>query len=364
MKCVFKESDIAASAQLLATSSKVVILTHMSPDGDAMGSSLGLYHWLKSLPTSPQVNIVVPNAFPSFFNWMPDSQSILLFDKDTTSATDTLQNADLIVCTDFNEPKRIGALGELLLQVIDTTHTPSILIDHHLHPADFAQVVFSYPQSPSASELVYRLIRQWSALPDFPALNQHLSLPSATCIYTGMMTDTGNFSFNSNHSEMYEIVGDLVRIGVDKDYVYDQVFNAYSEDRMRLIGYCLYKKMQIFHEYHAAFISLSRKEMYKFNFRAGDSEGLVNMPMQIKGIYYSCFIREDKVLPAERHLANGSKIKIKISMRSKGDRPVNTFCHDIFSGGGHKNASGGEYYGSLENATNLFMQNYPKYFNK
>ena len=179
-----------------------------------------------------------------------------------------------------------------------------------------------------------------------------------------MMTDTGNFSFNSNHPEMYEIVGKLVSQGVDKDAVYNAVFNSYSADRMRLMGYCLYQKMRIFPEYHTALIYLSRKELYKFNFQSGDAEGIVNLPLQIKDVYYSCFMREDKVNPWEVQSAHGSKTKIKISLRSQGERPVNVLAHEIFGGGGHANASGGEYYGGIAEAVQRFLDSYPKYFKK
>jgi phosphoesterase RecJ-like protein len=178
------------------------------------------------------------------------------------------------------------------------------------------------------------------------------------------MTDTGNFSFNSNYAEMYQIVGDLVAAGVNKDAIYNRVFNAYSADRMRLMGYCLYQKMKIYPEHHTALIYLSRKELYRFNFQSGDAEGIVNLPLQIKDVYYSVFMREDKVSPAERGLAKGGKSKIKISLRSQGDRPVNVFAKDIFNGGGHANASGGEYYGPLPEAVQLFIDNYAQYFDQ
>jgi phosphoesterase RecJ-like protein len=177
-----------------------------------------------------------------------------------------------------------------------------------------------------------------------------------------MMTDTGNFSFNSNYPEMYQIVGELVSFGVNKDEIYNRVFNAYSADRMRLMGYCLYQKMRIFPECHTALIYLSRKELYRFNFQSGDAEGIVNLPLQIKDIHYSCFMREDKVNPTEVALAGGSKTKIKISLRSQGNRPVNVFAKDIFGGGGHANASGGEYYGPLPEAVQRFLDNYQDYF--
>lgn len=333
--------------QLIEPAKNVVILTHISPDGDAMGSALALYWWLQA---SKNAQVIVPNAFPDFFDWMPGADRILICENDVPKAQQYINDADLIICADFNEPKRIGQLGQMALEAA----CPKILIDHHLFPSDFADVTISYSDSPSASELVYRMLYQLGV--------KDLSLEMATCIYTGMMTDTGNFAFNSNHAEMYLIVAQLVALGVDKDAVYNHIFNAHTEGRMRLVGYCLNNKMHIFPERHAALIYVSGKELYRFNFKTGDAEGIVNMPMQIKNVYYSVFMREDKVAEWEKERANGSKTKIKISMRSQGDRPVNTFCHDIYNGGGHKNASGGEYYGTLTEAVNLFLQNYEKYF--
>ena len=333
--------------QLIEPAKNVIILTHISPDGDAMGSALALYWWLQA---SKNAQVIVPNAFPDFFDWMPGADRILICENDVPKAQQYINDADLIICADFNEPKRIGQLGQMALEAA----CPKILIDHHLFPSDFADVTISYSDSPSASELVYRMLYQLGV--------KDLSLEMATCIYTGMMTDTGNFAFNSNHAEMYLIVAQLVALGVDKDAVYNHIFNAHTEGRMRLVGYCLNNKMHIFPERHAALIYVSGKELYRFNFKTGDAEGIVNMPMQIKNVYYSVFMREDKVAEWEKERANGSKTKIKISMRSQGDRPVNTFCHDIYNGGGHKNASGGEYYGTLTEAVNLFLQNYEKYF--
>ena len=357
------ENTLAEARQMIAGAHRVVILTHMAPDGDAMGSSLGLKAWLEE--QGKEVAVAVPSAYPDFLGWMPGANEIMVFDvncKDAvvTRIREAIAAAELVICSDFNDPKRIGAVGEMLMEeraarADKGAKLPILLIDHHLNPSDVADVMLSFPQSPSASEIVYRLIHQ---------LGGTLSLQAGTCLYTGMMTDTGNFAFNSNHPEMYEIVGDLVRIGVDKDKIYDHVFNAYSAHRMRLMGYCLYHKMEIYPEHHVAFIYLTRRELARFQFQSGDAEGLVNLPMQIKDVYYSCFMREDKVYPSEQSRANGSKVKVKISMRSKGDRPVNQFCHDVFNGGGHKNASGGEYYGPLAEAVQLFKANYAKYCNK
>lgn len=351
------KEQIEQTALLIEQAKHLVILTHMSPDGDAMGSSLGLYHWLIQ-HGKDDVQVIVPNAFPEFLHWMPQADKVLVYEAQQEAAKNALNGCDLVLCTDFNEPKRIGALGDILLSTVERG-CPSILVDHHLNPLPFATVTLSYPTSPSACEIMYHWLT---------ALNQHLSytddltLDGATCLYTGMMTDTGNFSFNSNRPDSYTIIAHLVSLGVDKDAIYNHVFNAYSVDRMRLMGYCLYQKMRIFPEHHTALIYLSGKELYRFNFQSGDAEGIVNLPLQIKDIYYSCFMREDKVGLSEVSLANGSKKKIKISLRSQGNRPVNGLAHDIFGGGGHMNASGGEYYGPLAEAVTRFIEAYPSYF--
>ncbi len=348
--------------RIIANGKKVVILSHISPDGDALGSSLGMRHVI-ACQSDKEVHVIVPNSFPDFLGWLPGASDIVIYEKDSAKAEALLNEADTVICTDFNEPKRIGALGQKMSDVIaeKDESIQVLIIDHHIMPQtsslpeqdNIVKIINS--DSPSASQLVYEaLVGDGGNIPygkDF-----------ATCIYTGMMTDTGNFSFNSNHPEMYRIVGELVAAGIDKDAIYNRVFNSWSEGRMRLVGYCLNNKMRVFEEHHTALIYLSGKELYRFNFKSGDAEGIVNMPLSIKDVYYSCFMREDKVTEAEKVFANGSKKKIKISMRSQGDRPVNIFCHDIFNGGGHKNASGGEYYGPLEEAVKLFIDNYAKYF--
>lgn len=353
------QEQIEQAQALIHSAERIAILTHLSPDGDAMGSSLGMRHYLVQTGKT-DVQVIVPNAFPSFLKWMPGAGDVLIYDTQKAEADACLERAELVICTDFNEPKRIGSLGDKLVSL----GCPKIMIDHHLHPAAFADVVMSYSDSASASELVYRFIWQSMNAGECAFPIEQLNVDTATCLYTGMMTDTGNFSFNSNHPEMYEIVGQMVSLGVNKDAVYNNVFNNYSADRMRLMGYCLYQKMRIYPEYHTALIYLSRKELYRFNFQSGDAEGIVNLPLQIGDIYYSCFMREDKATPFEREQHGGEKTKVKISLRSQGDRPVNIFANEIFNGGGHANASGGEFYGALPQAVERFLHNYEHYFKK
>ncbi len=350
----------------------MVITTHMSPDGDAMGSALAMYHWLRCRrPDLQSLTVILPTAAPDFLMWLPEADNCLVHDRQREEAEKSVENADLIICTDFNEPKRVGALAPALLKAT----CKKVLIDHHLHPSDFADVVVSVPEAPATCQLVYELITAKEQTPSLfgaPASDAQRgdfregwggsSIP--TCIYTGLMTDTGNFSYNSRNPELYRIVARLIEWGVDKDAIYNNVFNQYSVDRMRLVGYCLNQKLRVFPEYHMALIYLSRKELYKFNFQSGDAEGIVNMPLQSKEIYYSCFMREDKATPEEQEAHGGCKTKVKISLRSQGDRPVNILAAELFGGGGHANASGGEYYGPLSSAVHRYLSGYTQFFKK
>ena len=323
--------------ELIEKAQRIVIFTHMAPDGDAMGSSLALYHYVKN------ATVIVPNAFPAFLAWMPGADKIRVYEKEAEVCNKIISEADLFICTDFNDPKRIGPMGDKMM----ANPAKKILIDHHLNPVDFADEVHSDPSASSACEIVYRMIKDEGFTTDI-----------ATCIYTGLMTDTGNFSYNSARCEIYEIVADLVRAGVKKEEVYDAVFNQYSTDRVRLTGYALYRKMRIYPEYHLALITLDADELDRFHYQPGDCEGLVNMPLQIADVCYSVCMREERAKPGT------PKSRIRISFRSQGDRPVNIWASEVFHGGGHMNASGGEVFGTIEQAVRLFEQTYTKYLKK
>ena len=338
--------------ELIENAKHIVIFTHMAPDGDAMGSSLAMYHWINGYGLrvtgsgERSVNIIVPNAFPAFFNWMPGADTIHIYENDAKACDPLIAEADLFICTDFNDPKRIGPMGDKMM----ANPCPKILIDHHLNPVDFADEVHSHPEASSSCEVVYKELKN-------EGVNE-LTTDIATCIYTGLMTDTGNFSFNSTNCELYEIIAELVRAGIKKDEIYNAVFNQYSADRVRLTGYALYRKMRIYPEYHLALITLSADELERYNYQVGDTEGLVNMPLQISDVYYSVFMREERAKP-------GTPLsRIRVSFRSQGNRPVNIWAHEVFRGGGHANASGGELYGSLGKAVHLFEQSFPKYLSK
>ena len=363
-------TQLEKARTLIAQAERIVITTHMAPDGDAMGSALAMYHWLNNsqftilIPKGERlfhnsqliksVHVIVPNAFPEFFNWMPGVEHIHVFEKEQELCKSLIDKANLFICTDFNDPKRIGPIGEKMV----ASSAPKILIDHHLNPVDFADVVFSFPEATSASEIVYRFIKQFTMHnSQFTMHNAQFTMGKdiATCIYTGLMTDTGNFSFNSTSCELYEIIAELVRAGIQKDEIYNAVFNQYSTDRVRLTGYALYRKMRIYPEYHLSLITLSADELDRYHYKVGDTEGLVNMPLQISDVYYSVFMREERAKPGT------PKSRIRISFRSQGDRPVNIWASEIFHGGGHANASGGEIFGTIEQAVQIFEKTFPKY---
>ena len=316
---------------------KLVIVTHVSPDGDALGSSLGLFHFLAG--QGKDVRVIVPNAFPDFLRWMPGAKDIVRYDKYKEFADKLIAEADVICCLDFNALSRIDAMADAVRQ----SAARKVMIDHHLNPEPFCKVTISHPSVSSTSELIFRLICRMGCFDD-------ITREGAECIYTGMMTDTGGFTYNSNDRQIYFIIGELLSKGIDKDEIYRKVFNTYSEGRLRLMGYVLYEKMQVFPQFRSALIWLTKEEQGKFHYVKGDTEGFVNMPLQMKGICFSAFLRED----TERKM-------IKVSLRSVGAFPCNKVAEEFFNGGGHLNASGGEFYVTMDEAVALFKQALVKY---
>lgn len=333
---VIEQSKVDHFHKWFVRATNIVIVTHTSPDGDAMGSSLGLYHFLSS--QDKEVTVIVPNAFPDFLKWMPDSEKVVLYDENKTLADEKISKADVICCLDFNTTKRIDDMAG----AVEKAEGRKLLLDHHLNPDDFCSIIMSYPHISSTSEIVFRLICRMGFYED-------ISKECAECIYTGMMTDTGGFTYNSNHEDTYIIIKELLKKGIDKDAIYRKVFNTYSESRLRLMGYVL-SNMEVFHENRASLITLTQAEQDKFNYVKGDSEGFVNIPLSIKNIILSCYLREDK-----------AKGMIKVSLRSVGTFPCNELASIFFNGGGHLNASGGEFYGTMEEAKQTFLRAIEKY---
>lgn len=329
------ENQLLQTKKQIERAQKIVIVTHLSPDGDAMGSSLGLYHFLHSI--GKEVKVVVPNAFPYFLKWMNGAKDVVVNTYIPHVAEGMIRNADLIFCLDFNTLKRIGVLGEH----VEQSAARKILIDHHLDPDESFDVVISYSKISSTAEIVFKLITQLGHF-------DKISTLVAECIYTGMMTDTGGFTYNSNDPEIFEIISLLLKKGIDRDLIYRNVFNNYSDQRFRLLGLTLSQRMKIYPEHKASLIYLTLEDQKQFTLSKGDTDGFVNYPLSIKDILFSVFIREDDDLT-------------KISLRSQGNFPCNEFAADYFNGGGHLNASGGEFYGAIDDAILLFEEGLEKY---
>lgn len=327
---IIDQESVDRFARWIDHADKMVIVTHVSPDGDAIGSSLGLWHFLRG--KGKDVTVIVPNSFPDFLSWMPGSADIVNYEKEKDKADVLLSEADVVCCLDFNLPSRVAGMESSLVE----SKARKILIDHHLYPSDFCIIKISHPEISSTSELVLRVICAMECWGD-------VTLEVAECIYTGMMTDTGGFTYNSNNPEIYFIISQLLTKGVDKDKIYRLVFNTQTEGRMRLMGYVLFEKMAVLKDFSTAVITLRRGELSRFVYKKGDTEGFVNMPLSIKGIKLSVFLREDEDM-------------VKVSMRSVGDLPCNEIAKKYFGGGGHKNAAGGEFYGTMEEAENTLKK--------
>lgn len=326
---VIEQSKIDHFTKWFERADKIVIVSHVSPDGDAIGSSLGLWHFLTSQDKNAYV--IVPNAFPDFLKWMPGSKDILLYDRYKEFADQLIAEADVICCLDFNVLSRIADMADS----VAASPARKILIDHHLHPEDFCGITISHPNISSTSELVFRFICRMGYFTE-------MSKNTAECIYTGMMTDTGGFSYNSNSPEIYFIISELLTKGIDKDDIYRKVYNTYSECRLRLMGYVL-SQMKVYSGLNSALLTLTMEEQGRFDYVKGDSEGFVNIPLSIKDVCFSAFLREDS-----------EKNMIKVSLRSVGDFPCNKVAAEYFNGGGHLNASGGEFYGTMDEAIAQF----------
>lgn len=329
------EKDINSLNELIVQAKKPLIITHYNPDGDAIGSALGFYHYLLKKGKEPMV--VTPNDYPEFLHWMPGNEKVVVYKRNNGTVLNALKEADVIFALDFNEPDRTEGLEKYLQEAPGK----KVLIDHHPEPGDFADLEFSYTYYSSTAELVYHIIE---SLSDVDLIDPVI----AECLYTGIMTDTGSFNYNSSNPFTYHVVSKLIELGINKDKIYWNIYDNYSIDRMRLLGYCLNQKMEVFPEYNAAYISISQKELDDFNFAPGDSEGFVNYPLSIKGIRFTAiFIEKDK--------------HVKISFRSKGPFATNKFAEEHFHGGGHKNASGGYSYDNMSNTLEKFRKLLSKY---
>ena len=327
---VLDSNKLKELKSILEESKSVVLTCHMSPDGDAVGSTNAFGLLLRSM--GKQTAVITPDQAPYDLAFVLGFNEMTAYTRNPIKAERLKSSADLILCLDYNGHKRVAQMAPFIRQ----SNARKVLIDHHLHPEDFADLVISQPEQTSTCELVYRVFDQLGYM-------DLVDTPIAECLYTGMMTDTGNFSYNSNHPDIYLMVAELVRRGVNKDRIYKLACNTSSESRMRLIGYAIAEKMELYPEHKASFIVLTRDDLDRFNYQSGDTETLANMPLAIPEVIWSTFFRQE----------NGY---VKVSMRSEGNFAVNTFCSRYFNGGGHLNAAGGEFRGSMEEAIATYHQ--------
>ena len=311
---ILSNDQLALMDQLISDAQTVLVVCHKSPDGDAIGSSLAWAEFLRH--RGKDVTVMVPDQYPDFLKWLPNTEKIVRYDKHPEKGDMLLKIADLVFCLDFNTPSRVD-------------------------------LVISHPDASSTSELVFRIAWQMG---DFNMLDKSFAVP----VYCGMMTDTGGFTYNSSRPEIYFIIGELLTKRIDKDRIYRNVFHNYSENRIRLMGYVMYEKLVYMPEYNAAFYSLTRDELKRFNYVKGDSEGLVNIPQQIKGLKLSISLREDTDKPN----------LVWVSLRSVDDFPCNLMAEEFFNGGGHLNASGGRVDGTIEEAIEIAKKAIIAYQNK
>ena len=318
---------MAQLSQLISASQNIIITCHQSPDGDAIGSSLAWAAYLGSL--GKEVTIIVPDLFPDFLLWLPNTEKIVRYDKHREKCDMLLKIADLIFCLDYNTPSRVDEMQQALLD----TQAKRVLIDHHLNPDVPTVLTISHPEACSTCEIVFRIVWQMGA---FDNLDKHFAVP----VYCGMMTDTGGFTFASSRPEIFYIISLLLTKHINKDKIYRNVYHNYSENRLRLMGYVLYEKLVYLPEYNASYYTISKEELRRFRFLKGDAEGLVNIPQQIKGLRLSISLRED----TERDRL------VWVSLRSVDDFPCNQMAEQFFNGGGHLNASGGRLNCTIDEA--------------
>ena len=385
-------TEEAALRTVITDSKNIIITCHKSPDGDAIGASLAWAEYLYTLGKEP--TIVAPDAYPDFLHWMPGTEKIVRYDKHTDKVEALFHDADLIFCLDFNSNDRVDEMKDTL----DAATAKRVMIDHHLNPQMDTLLTVSHPTMSSTCELVFRIITQLGGF-------EEMGKKCATCIYCGMMTDTGGFTYNSNSPEIFYIISQLLTKGIDKDKIYRNVYNNDSPWAIRMRGYLMSQKLNVFADLHASYFSISRRDMRDFHFIKGDAEGLVNEPLRIKGMRLSVstslgprgvaalrlasyspraagLVRMDagcaqvplqlggRALVDERFVAAAHAALreddrrdnlIWVSLRSVDDFPCNKVAAEFFNGGGHLNASGGRLYCSLNEAEKVVRRAFAHY---
>lgn len=319
----------------LSTPRNIFITTHYKPDGDAIGSTLGLYHFLRAL--GHKATVVVPSSVPDFLHWMPDVEYIVNFEENAEQVKQLLVQSEIIFCLDFNKFERVQGMSALLSEAAQT----KVLIDHHLEPKlELFQYVYSSPEKSSTAEMVYDFIQ-------YMGQGEILDAAMMQCIYTGMMTDTGSFAFPATSASVHEIISDFKRRGFKHSYVHEAVYSNWSLERMKFMGYLFYQKLVVDPQAGYGYIFISKKDLENFHAGLNDTEGLVNMILSIRSVKVA-------VLITERDFG------IKLSFRSKGNIDVNTFARQYFSGGGHFNAAGGSFQAGWNQLKPILEQRLPE----
>lgn len=333
------KTEIAEIKNLLSTPKRIVIVPHKNPDGDAMGSTLGLMHYLKQY--NHEAIVIAPNDYPDFLKWLPGDDTVLNFEMNAKKATRLIGDADVIFTLDFNAFHRTGQM-EIPLS---NANALKILIDHHQEPDDFATYMYSDVNICSTCQMVYHFIEM---LED----TERIEAAIATCLYTGIMTDTGSFRFPSTTSTTHRVIADLIDKGAQNAQIHNNIYDTNSYNKLQLLG-CALNNLKVLPEYHTAYITLSQEELNTYNFKKGDTEGVVNYGLSVDGIKFAAIFIENQ--------AEGI---VKISLRSKGKFDVNRLARLHFNGGGHVNAAGGRSTLSLEDTIEAFTNILPDYINE
>ena len=330
LKNIMTEGECTLLRSLISESQTILLCCHQNPDGDALGSMLGMGEMLRQ--QGRDVVMVAPDQYPDYLQWLPNSEKIVRYDKRKDYVDMMLKMCDLVVCLDFNSASRTDEMAEAL----NSSPAKKILIDHHPGPDIETVLSISHPEASSTSELVFRVVWQLGL---FEQQTKHFAVP----VYTGMMTDTGGFTYNSSNCDIYYIISQLLTKHIDKDRIYRNVYHNYSENRLRLVGHVLCNRLVVDDDRHAAYFTLTREDLKRYHFIKGDAEGLVNMPLQIKGLKLSISLREDTDKPN----------LVWVSLRSVDQFPCNEVAARFYNGGGHLNASGGRLYCSIEEAVEI-----------
>lgn len=332
-------NDIHILKEALSSPKKIVIIPHKNPDGDAIGSTLGLYHYLRAY--SHEVKVISPNDYPEFLKWMPGDDSILKYDYQTNESLKYIQGADFIFTLDFNTLDRVGPM-ETALTGLEATF---VMIDHHQQPSGYAKFMYSDTDMSSTCEMVYHFINQ---LDDLNSITPQI----ANCLYAGIMTDSGSFRYATTTSTTHRVVADLIDRGARNTEIHNAIYDSSSLSRLHLLG-CALSNLVMMEALNTVYITLSRHELETYNYKKGDTEGIVNYGLSLKGVVFSVIFIE-----------NTQEDYIKISLRSKGEFDVNEFARKHFDGGGHINAAGGRSDLSMEDTVKRFKETVKSYKQK